>query len=138
MILRRYGSTLQSVEVDFDARALNEVGFRRDHELSVDADDFAAGHEKLEERRLTATAEGPVQDEAEKALLEDLERQLRALEDRLGEDQVLVVENTSDDYPKTRDVKKDVVVEGENRLYFEWRVEPPLRIGVYRRTKGGS
>lgn len=133
MILRRYGSTLQSVEIHFDARAMSEVGFRRDHEVSLDADDFAGSHEKLEEHELTATSEGPVQDEAEEALLDDLESQLGELEAGLDEDQLLVVENSRDDYPKTRDEKKDVVVEGENRLYFHWRVEPPLRIGVYRR-----
>jgi hypothetical protein len=26
-----------------------------------------------------------------------------------------------------------VVVDGENRLYFFWRVDPPLRLGVYRK-----
>lgn len=133
MILRRYGSTVQSVEIHFDARAMSEVGFRRDHEVSFDAEEFEEGHEKLEEHELTSTAEGPVQDEAEEALLEDLERQLREIEADLDEDRVLLVENTRDDYPKTRDVKKDVIVEGKNRLFFHWRVEPPLRIGVYRR-----
>lgn len=136
MILRRYGSKLHSVDVDFDPRALNEVGFRRDHEAAFDGDEFSESHEKLDERELTATAEGPVQDEAEQALLEDLESQLRELQDEQGPDRVLVVENSTDDYPKTRDRKEDVVVEGKNRLYFHWRVEPPLRIGIYRRTQG--
>lgn len=133
MILRRYGTTVQSVGIHFDARALNEIGFRRDHAFSVDADEFFDAHEKVESAELTATAEGPVQDEAEAALLEDLEGQLREILDRLGDDDVLLVESAVDDYPKTRDEKKNVIVDGENRLYFHWRVEPPLRVAVYRK-----
>jgi hypothetical protein len=54
----------------------------------------------------------------------------------LDEGEVLVVENQEgEDYPKTRDTKKNVVVDGENRLYFYWRIDPPLRLGVYR-TRG--
>lgn len=136
MILRRYGSKLQSVEPDFDPRAMSEVGFRRDRQVAYDEEEFAAAHEKLEERELTATAEGPVQDEAEEALLEDLRRQLDEILAELGEDEVVVVENTTDDYPKTRDRKQDRVVEGKNRLYFHWRIEPPLRLGIYRETSG--
>lgn len=134
MILRRYGTKLHSVEVDFDARAMNEVGFRRDHRRSLDDADLDAGYEKVEEHELTADSEGPVQDEAETRLLADLEARLRELEDELGPDQVLVVENTTDDYPKTRDRKEEVVVEGKNRLHFHWRIDPPLRVGVYRRA----
>lgn len=133
MILRRYGQTVQSVEVNFDSRALTEVGFRRDRALSIDTEDFERKWVKEEERELTASTDSPVQDEGESALLEELEAQLRALERGLSDDQVLVVENTNEDYPKTRDVKKDVIVEGKNRLHFHWRVDPPLRIGVYRK-----
>lgn len=135
MILRRYGNTVQSVDLNFDPHALSEVGFRRDREVSLDAEEFARGWEKLEERELTATADSSVQDEGETALLEDLESQVRSLEDGLDDDAVLLVENTSDDYPKTRDVKKEVIVEGRNRLHFSWRVDPPLRLGIYRRTE---
>jgi hypothetical protein len=35
MILRRYGSTFQEVEPNFDARALTEIGFRRTHGKAV-------------------------------------------------------------------------------------------------------
>lgn len=135
MILRRYGPKLQSVEVDFDPRSLNEVGFRRDHRTSLDEDEFSRSHEKLEERELTATTEGPIQDEAEKALLDDLESQLQELRAGLVPEHVLVVENPRDDYPKTRDRKEDVIVDGENRLHFHWRIEPALRIGIYRRRQ---
>ena len=47
---------------------------------------------------------------------------------------MLVVESREGaDYPKTRDKKKNVVVDGENRLYFYWRIEPALRLGVYKK-----
>lgn len=134
MILRRYGTTVQSVDLNFDPHALSEVGFRRDHSFSMGAEEFEDAYEKVEERELAATAESLVQDEAETALLDELEELVRALESDLEEDQVLLVENTADDYPKTRDEKKDVIVEGKNRLHFSWRVEPPLRLGIYRRT----
>ena len=26
-----------------------------------------------------------------------------------------------------------LVVEGENRLYFHWWIDPPLKVGVYRK-----
>lgn len=138
MILRRYGDTVQSVELNFDARAISEVGFRRDRALSLDAEEFDDNYEKVEERSLATTAESSVQDEGERALLDELEEKVRALEGELDEDQVLLVENTTDDYPKTRDVKKEVVVDGKNRLHFSWRVEPPLRLGIYRRTRSGE
>jgi len=132
VILRRYGSTLQSVRPHFDPRALTEIGFRRDHEVTRDAEEFFAGHERIRTEELTATAEGPVQDEAEAALLDDLEGQLRELAEGLAPQEVLVIESGDRDHPKTKDVKENVIVEGENRLYFRWRVEPPLRVAVYR------
>ncbi len=133
MILRRYGTTVQSVATHFDAVAMNEVGFRRDHEFSMDADEFFESYDKVESHELTATAEGPVQDEAEEALLDELQGKLDEILDGLGDDEVVLVESTADDYPKTRDRKENVIVDGENRLYFKWRVEPPLRVAVYRK-----
>ena len=133
MIFQRYGSTVRSVEPDFDSRALTEIVFRRDRETSIPVDEFFRRYEKEEERELTAESEGPVQDEAQQALLEDLEGQIEDLLADLDENRVLFVESEQGkDYPKTRDRRKDVVVEGENRLYFYCRVEPPLRIGIYR------
>ena len=40
MILRRYGTSYQSVDLNFDSKALNEVGFRRNHERSIAVEDF--------------------------------------------------------------------------------------------------
>lgn len=134
MILRRYGNTLQSVGTDFDSKALSEVGFRRDREFSISADEFEETYAEVETHEISAETEGAVQDETQQRLLDEMEAQLRALEAKLGEGEVLVVENEQGvDYPKAKDVRKNVIVEGENRLHFSARVEPALRIGVYRK-----
>lgn len=134
MLLRRYGSTVHSIEMNFDARALNEIAFRRTTTLSIPAEDFGATYQRVGEHGLTAEAEGWVQDEAEQELLRRLADQVDAVLAGLGPDEVLLVESEAGtDYPKTRDEKKNLVVEGENRLFFHWRVEPQLRLGVYRR-----
>lgn len=134
MILRRYGNTLQSVDTDFDSKALSEVGFRRNREFSISADEFEETYAEVETHEISAETEGDVQDETQQRLLDEMEAELRALEAKLGEGEVLVVENEQGvDYPKAKDVRKNVIVEGENRLHFSARVEPPLRIGVYRK-----
>ena len=120
MILRKYGTTLHSVELNFDSKALTEIAFRRNHEATVPVDEFEAAWERVEGRELAPRAEGSVQDETEQVLLED---------------EALVVENESGkDYPKTRHASKVVVEKGENRLHFTAWVEPPLRLARYRRT----
>lgn len=134
MLLRRYGSTVQSVETNFDARALNEVGFRRDHRWSIPWEEFQRDYRRVRGEEVGAESEGWVQDEAEQELLRNLEASLAKLLQELEADEVLLVENEQgNDYPKTRDDKRTVVVEGENRLHFTWRVEPPLRVGIYRK-----
>lgn len=133
MILRRYGTAYHSVVPHFESKALNEIGFRRDHDISIPVEEFEADWVQVSEHALDARAEGPVQDEAEQELLADLLEQLTALEEA-GEDEALVVESEQGkDWPKSRHEQKNVIVEGENRLYFHLRVEPPLRVGVYRR-----
>lgn len=135
MLLRRYGSTVQGVEVNFDARALSEVGFRRDRSFSLPWEEFETGYTRTGGHELTATAEGWVQDEAEQEVLRVLAEQIATLQAGLGEGEVLLVESEQgQDYPKTRDEKKNMVVEGVNKLYFEWRVEPALRLGVFRKN----
>ena len=57
MILLRYGTTIQSVEPNFDSKAFTEIGFRRDHAYSDPADDFFARHARISERLLEAEAE---------------------------------------------------------------------------------
>jgi len=134
MIVRRFGSTVQSVEPDFDSRAMTEIGFRRTSALSLPAEEFLAQYERVDGRELTAEAEGDVKDEAEQAVLASLRAKLEALEAELGEGYVLLVENeVGKDYPKTRDRTKTLVVAGTNRLHFTWTIDPPLKLGVYRR-----
>lgn len=134
MIVRRYGTTVQSVELNFDSRALTEIGFRRDRDWSSSTEDFERDFESVEEFALEATAEGDVQDTTEQSLLDQLETRVRELEEALDEHEILCIESEQgQDYPKTRQKTRTVVVEGENRLHFEAWVEPPLRLARYRR-----
>jgi len=134
MILKRYGTSYQSVQPNFNSRALTEVAFRRDKALSVGVEEFETSWEQIREHSLTAETEGDVHDVAENELLKKLEAGLRALLEELEEGQVLVVESQEgEDHPKTRDKKRNVVVDGQNRLYFHWWIDPPLRVGVYRK-----
>lgn len=134
MIAKRYGSKVQSVTPNFDARAMNEVGFQRDNEWSMPTEEFMESYEKTETHELTAAAEGSVQGDAEEKLLESLEEQLVAVEKTVGDDGVLMIESEQGvDYPKTRHTQTNQVVGNENRLYFRFTVEPPLRVAVYRK-----
>ncbi|HSK21491.1 MAG TPA: hypothetical protein VK912_20215 [Longimicrobiales bacterium] len=134
MITKRYGSKVQSVTPNFDARAMNEIGFQRDNEWSLATDEFSETYEKLETHELTAAAEGEVQGEAEEKLLESLLEQLLAVEKTVGDGGVLMVESEQGtDYPKTRHTQTNQLVGHENRLYFRFTVEPPLRVAVYRK-----
>ena len=137
MILRRYGTSYSSVELNFESRALTEIGFRRDRQTQIATDTFEAEYGLVETHELSATAEGHVHDETEQALLQDLAGQIHALSDDLPDGDVLVIESEQGvDYPKTRAVQKTLVVRGENRLHFTVRVEPPLRVSVRRKRVG--
>lgn len=134
MILKRYGVMLHSVRPDFDSRAMNEIGFRRDRRFSVRAADFDEEYEADGIVDVSSEADGPVQHEAEERLLRDLERELRRVEGEVDEGAVVVIESRQGtDYPKTRDRKQNVIRDGENRLHFHWTIHPPLRVGIYRR-----
>jgi len=133
MILRRYGTTIQSVETNFDSKAFTEIGFRRDHAYSSVADDFLSSHERISEHLLEAVSDGDVQDAVESAMLDLLLEELHKLEEGLAENEFVLVESEQgQDYPKTRTQQKNVVVEGENRLYFYSNVSPPLKVAVFR------
>ena len=133
MILRRYGNNVQSVETNFNSKALTEIAFMRDHQVSTLGEEFFKAHEKLSEHGLTAQAEGDVPDEVESVMLDDLLAQLSVLHESLEASQVLFIESEQgNDYPKTKTRQKNIVVEGENRLYFYSSIDPPLRVGVYR------
>ena len=132
MIFRQYGSTYHSVETNFDSKARTEVGFRRDRRVEIPTAEFEERYEKVGTHELEADAEGYVHDEVEQAALDALEADLAEILDGLGEREILVVESHGTDQAKTRAVQKNVVLEGENRLHFTVRVDPPLRLGVYR------
>lgn len=135
MLLKRYGAHYHSVEPNFDSKALNEIGFRRDQRFSIPADEFPERYHLAETHEISAEAEGAVQDETEQLLLDRLEEQLQQLLDSLAEGEVLVFENEAGhDYPKTRQRTQNVVEEGQNRLHFHYSLRPPLRIGRYRAT----
>jgi UDP-N-acetyl-D-mannosaminuronate dehydrogenase len=124
---------LQSVELNFDSKALNEVSFRRDHQLVVDRDEFLASHARIEGHALTAEAEGDVHDEVEQEALRQLEAQVHSILDGLAEGDVVLVESEQGGtYPKTRQTTRNVIREGENRLHFRVHIDPPLALGVYR------
>ncbi len=137
MILRRYGSRVESVQPNFESKALTEVAFQRDRALTLSREEFEEGWRKVgESREITATAEGDVQDEAEGLLLEVLLERLREVEEEAGEERVVLVENDRTDHPKCRDRRENRIVGGVNRLYFHCRVEPPLRVSVWERAGG--
>lgn len=135
MILRKYGTSMQSVELNFDSKALTEIGFRRDHAHSIPVEEFETGYERVGLHELVAEEEGWVQDETEQSLLDHLEAEIQGLMESLGEAEVLVVESQAGvDFPKTRHKSRVVVEGGENRLFFSAWVEPPLRMGRYRKV----
>lgn len=135
MIFRRYGTSYQSVDTNFDSKALNEVGFRRSQEESIPADGFEDGYPVVASHELVAEAEGDEQDRTEAVLLEQLLAKLQELESALGEGEILVVENEQGHgWPKTKQTMSNVIVEGENRLHFHYTIAPPLHVTVRRRS----
>jgi hypothetical protein len=134
MMFRRYGTSFQSVDLNFDSKALNEIGFRRNHEESIPSEEFEAGFPKLSTHELLAEAEGDVQDHTEQVLLNQLQGQLDKLIGGLGDGEFLVIENEQGhDYPKTRQQTSNVIVEGENKLHFSYTIAPALRVAVHSR-----
>jgi hypothetical protein len=133
MIFRKYGTSYQSVQLDFDANALNEIAFRRDRERSIPVDEFDASYAPVESVELATEASGSVQSETEQQMLDHLRARVEEVHARLSDGEVLVVDNEQGhDWPKPRQVTKNVVVEGENRLHFEYTMGPPLRLTVRR------
>ncbi|MDX1647474.1 MAG: hypothetical protein R3304_10050 [Longimicrobiales bacterium] len=133
MIYRRYGTSYQSVDVDFSAEALNEIGFRRNREDSFPVDELEDRFELMETVELSAEASGAVQNETEQVLLDRLETKLDEQLQRVPEGGIAVVENESGrDYPRTHQETKTVLERGENKLHFEYTMSPPLRVALYR------
>jgi len=135
MIFRRYGNAYQSVDLNFDSLALNEIAFRRNRAQSIPVDEVDASFGTIATHELSAEAEGDVQDQTEAVLLRKLEVQIEELRAALGEAEILVVENEQGhDWPKTKQKTTNVIVDGENRLHFDYTLAPPLRISVRRRS----
>lgn len=137
MILRRYGKWYHSVQPNFNPAAMTEIGFQRDRVFSVSAADFEDGYEAVDSQEIGAEADGDVQRHTERELLAKLEQALRDHVAALGSGQVLVVMNDRTDWPKTRERREAVIVDGENRFYFHWWVDPPLRVGVFEGKAAG-
>ena len=134
MLLRRFGSSFHSVTPSFDSRALSEISFRKDGAHAMPVEEFERSYRKVSEEAIGGEAEGAVQSTVEDELLRRLEADVADRLSRLSDAEALVVENEQGvDYPKVRDKKRGTIVEGENRLHFEWRIDPPLRLGHYRR-----
>ena len=134
MLLRRYGTKIQSVEPNFDANALTEVGYTRTSDFSSSTEDFEATYERVEGHEITGVTEGDVKSEVEAELLGQLLERVEALRAGLAEDQVLLVENQpGTDQARMQDKTTGVIVSGENRFRFEYTCDPPIKLGVYRR-----
>lgn len=133
MIVRRYGKWYHSVQTNFNPAAMTEIGFQRDRVFSIVAAELDEDYRELEAGELVADANAEVQRDAERTLLADLDSSLGDWAARLEPGQLLVVKNGRSDWPKTRERREAVIVDGENRFHFHWWVDPPLRVGIYGR-----
>lgn len=132
MIFRRYGTSYQSVDVDFKAEALNEIGFRRNRQESFPTEELDERYRHLKTVELTSEASGAVQNDTEQLLLDRLKEQLDAALEEVPDGGIAVVENESGhDYPRTHQETKTVVERGENKLHFDYSMSPPLRVALY-------
>jgi hypothetical protein len=132
MILRKYGTSVHSVDPNFDSRAMNEVGFQKNGKLTLSTEEFGQKYRRDAVHELTASADGLFQQEAEDKVLNSLRDQLQKLEAGLEAGSVLFVESEQGkDYPKSRERQRTIVVGNENKLHFERAIDPPLRIGIY-------
>ena len=132
MILRMYGEKLHSVEIRFEAKAFNEVGFRRDRETSFDVEEFERDWERVREAEIADKGEGRIQIETEQRMLDTMQAHLERIVEELGEGEVVRVENHETDWPKLRETQTTIVEDGENVLHFDAWVDPPLRVAVWR------
>lgn len=133
MIFRRYGNSVVSITPNFDARAITEISFTRSGEEAITADEFEDRFRRSDGRELTAHAEGEIQSEAKNQVLDDVQRQLEALDrETTSAGAVLLIENRPGHDPaKTRGLQTTKVVGVTNRLHFEYSIDPPLKVGIY-------
>jgi len=129
MIIRRYGNRFHSVSMDFDPAAMTEVGFRKDGVQEWDAEEFLAEYEKVREVEIIAESGDPVQEKAEREMLEDLAAKFNEIHDALEEGQFLAIESKMGvDYPRTRYHRPTI---GDRE--FTYTLDRPLRLGVWEK-----
>ena len=54
MIFKKYGTSYHSVDPNFESKALNEIGFRKDKERVVPVEEFQGAYEHLTTHELVA------------------------------------------------------------------------------------
>ena len=129
MIIRRYGTRVHAVTLDFDPAAMTEVGFRRNSDPEWDAEEFDGLFELVREAEITASATDAVQGKAERGMLDALEEKFNEVYATLEEGQLLSVESRPGrDYPRTR---YDRSTKGD--LEFTYTLDKPLRLGVWQK-----
>ncbi len=139
MIVRRFGASVGAVVADFHATAFNEISFMPRPGFSLAWEEFETGWQRVGELLLDSESEGHVKLEAEEALLDLLAHRLAHAERELGPDELLLLESRpGHDYPRTHEHTETLVEDGRNRLHFYYRIDPPLKLGVYRKRAGAE
>lgn len=129
MIIRRYGSKVHSVSLDFDPAAMTEVGFRRNGEQEWEAEEFDAAYEMIREAEIIAEASDAVQEAAERGMLAALEERFNEIYQALEDGQVISVESKAGtDYPRTRYDRSTL-----GDLEFTYTLDRPLKLGVWQK-----
>ena len=92
----------------FEAKSLNEVGFRRNHEASIPVDKRNEWLQLIETIEVTSKAEGGVQTEVEQQFLDRLAKRARLAIEALPTAGVAIIENERGgrDQPKSRQFQK--------------------------------
>jgi hypothetical protein len=128
-IVRRYGKRVETVEPDFRAEAMTEVGFRRTGERKWALDEFLDEYAMVRGVDLTAEGTDAVQEKAEKAMLQSLADKLAGITDALKPNELLSVESElGKDYPRTRYERS---TKGDQE--FTYSLDRPLRVGIFRK-----
>ncbi len=134
MIVQRFGGSVGAVVPDFHATAFNELQFARRPGFSLPWEEFAATYQRTGGIELVAETEGHVQLEVETALLAELQRRIAEAERALRPEELLLLESRpGHDYPRTHEYTETIVEDGRNRFHFYYSIDPPLRVGIYRR-----
>jgi hypothetical protein len=129
MIIRRYGNRFHSVSLDFDPAAMTEVGFRKDGVQEWEAGEFLAAHRLAREVEIIAESSDPVQEKAEREMLEALEARFNEIHGALEEGQYLGIESkTGVDYPRTRYARPTT-----GNREFTYTMDRPLRLGIWEK-----